>query len=137
MTRTFADNMVFVDTSGSSGTGNIEVPRGHSSFGRQKAKGPSIRRSQLSTENPQSFAGSLVGFAAEREGNSWRFCCRRRLKTWSQADGFLDRRRVGSTHVYSLRPKAWYGLSIRRSVADFEKMSKRINELRLSLLSTC
>jgi hypothetical protein len=27
----------------------------HASFRRQKTKGPGIRRSQLSTENPQSF----------------------------------------------------------------------------------
>ena len=30
----------------------------------------------------------------------------RYLKKWSQPDGFLDRQRVGSTHVYTLRPKA-------------------------------
>ena len=30
----------------------------------------------------------------------------RYLKKWSQLDGFLDRQRVGSTHVYTLRPKA-------------------------------
>ena len=30
----------------------------------------------------------------------------RYLKKWSQPDGFLDRQRVGMTHVYTLRPKA-------------------------------
>ena len=30
----------------------------------------------------------------------------RYLKKWIQPDGFLDRQRVGSTHVYTLRPKA-------------------------------
>lgn len=48
-------------------------------------KGPGIRRSQLSAENPQSFLGSLVGFAAEREGNPWRLSCRRRRKAEVQA----------------------------------------------------
>ena len=28
------------------------------------------------------------------------------LKKWSQLDGFLDRQRVGKTHIYTLRPKA-------------------------------
>ena len=31
----------------------------------------------------------------------------RYLKKWSQPDGFLNRQRVGKTHAYTLRPKAW------------------------------
>jgi ATP-dependent DNA helicase RecG len=30
----------------------------------------------------------------------------RYLKKWSQPDGFLDRQRVGKTHIYTLRPVA-------------------------------
>ena len=62
----------------------------------------------------------------------------RYLKKWSHPDdGFLDRRRAGRTHVYTLRRDAILSSELNncRSNANWSKMFNKIKRLRLGMLS--